>query len=79
MEMVEWISLELVLCHAIIVWIVIEVVNFVLDISLLADINELSLPKTCNVEFPDPDDLLSFKLTICPDEVTNQRAHYHFH
>lgn len=33
-----------------------------------ADINDLSLPKTCNVDFPDPDDLLTFKLIICPDE-----------
>lgn len=35
---------------------------------MLLDINELNLPKTCNTEFPDPDDLLSFKLVICPDE-----------
>lgn len=34
------------------------------------DINELSLPKTCQIVFPDPDDLLTFKLTICPDEVS---------
>ena len=33
------------------------------------DINELELPKTCKTEFPDPDDLLSFKLVIYPDEV----------
>lgn len=33
------------------------------------DINELNLPKTCTTEFPDPDDLLTFKLVICPDEV----------
>ena len=32
------------------------------------DINELELPKTCKTEFPDPDDLLSFKLMIFPDE-----------
>ena len=36
---------------------------------VLSDINELSLPKTCQVDFPDPDDLLSFKLIISPDEV----------
>lgn len=36
----------------------------------LIDINELNLPKTCQVDFPDPDDLLNFKLIICPDEVT---------
>lgn len=34
----------------------------------LADLNELNLPKTCATEFPDPDDLLNFKLVICPDE-----------
>lgn len=27
------------------------------------------MPKTCDTEFPDPDDLLTFKLIICPDEV----------
>lgn len=37
-------------------------------IILVADINDLSLPKTCNTDFPDPDDLLAFKLIICPDE-----------
>ena len=35
----------------------------------LTDINELNLPKTCQMEFPDPDDLLNFKLIISPDEV----------
>lgn len=39
-------------------------------VLLLSDINELNLPKTCGTEFPDPDDLLSFKLIICPDEVS---------
>lgn len=38
-------------------------------ILIFSDINELNLPKTCNTEFPDPDDLLNFKLIICPDEV----------
>jgi hypothetical protein len=37
----------------------------------ISDINELNLPKTCNTEFPDADDLLTFKLIICPDEVRN--------
>lgn len=36
-----------------------------------SDVNELNLPKTCQMEFPDPDDLLNFKLIICPDEVSN--------
>ena len=26
------------------------------------------MPKTCNIEIPDPDDLLNFKLHISPDE-----------
>lgn len=41
---------------------------------LIIDINELNLPKTCTTEFPDPDDLLNFKLIICPDEVSKQTA-----
>ncbi|KAL5502113.1 hypothetical protein EMCRGX_G008836 [Ephydatia muelleri] len=32
------------------------------------DIAELNLPKTCQIEFPDPDDLLNFKIVISPDE-----------
>lgn len=32
------------------------------------DLSELSLPKSCATDFPDPDDLLNFKLTIQPDE-----------
>jgi ubiquitin-conjugating enzyme E2 M len=39
------------------------------QLRITKDINELNLPKTCTTEFPDPDDLLSFKLVICPDEV----------
>ena len=34
------------------------------------DINELNLPKTCSTKFDDPDDLLNFKLSIAPDEVS---------
>ncbi|KAL6031392.1 hypothetical protein STEG23_007033 [Scotinomys teguina] len=34
----------------------------------MEDINELNLPKTCDISFSDPDDLLNFKLVICPDE-----------
>lgn len=37
---------------------------------LFVDLNELQLPKTCQTEFQDPDDLLNFKLIICPDEVS---------
>ncbi|KAF4529730.1 hypothetical protein B566_EDAN017734 [Ephemera danica] len=35
-------------------------------------LNELNLPKTCDTEFPDPDDLLNFKLIISPDEFAPQ-------
>ena len=35
----------------------------------LADLADLNLPKTCQIEFPDPDDLLNFRLIITPDEV----------
>lgn len=35
----------------------------------VADINELNLPKTCEINFPDDDDLLNFRLIISPDEV----------
>jgi len=30
---------------------------------------EMQLPKTCETEFPDKNDLLNFRLHICPDEV----------
>jgi len=38
------------------------------QLRVTKDINELSLPPTCRTEFPDPDDLLNFKLYISPDE-----------
>jgi hypothetical protein len=38
------------------------------QLRITKDINELELPKTCKTEFPDPDDLLTFKLLISPDE-----------
>ena len=38
------------------------------QIRITKDINELELPRTCATEFPDPDDLLNFKLIISPDE-----------
>jgi ubiquitin-conjugating enzyme E2 M len=34
----------------------------------LIDINELNLPRTCTTNFPDPNDLLNFKMIISPDE-----------
>ena len=38
------------------------------QLRLTKDINETSLPSTCQVEFPDKDDLMNFKLQILPDE-----------
>ncbi|CAM9819083.1 unnamed protein product [Lampetra planeri] len=38
------------------------------QLRVTKDINELNLPKTCEVVFPDPDDFLNFRLVICPDE-----------
>ena len=34
------------------------------------DLTELDLPSTMKTHFPDPNDLLNFTLTICPDEGT---------
>lgn len=36
---------------------------------LVSDLTELGLPRTCTTDFPDPNDLLNFKLILCPDEV----------
>lgn len=41
---------------------------FTLAEALFEDINELSLPSTMKIHFPDVDDLLNFTLTIEPDE-----------
>ena len=42
-----------------------------IDVDLCTvDIAELNLPKTCQLDFADPDDLLNFRLIICPDEVS---------
>lgn len=43
--------------------------TFLILNHVYTDINELNLPKTCQMEFPDQDDLLNFKLIISPDEV----------
>jgi ubiquitin-conjugating enzyme E2 M len=40
--------------------------------------NELTLPKTCQLDFPDKDDLLNFKLIICPDEVILLESKFSF-
>jgi len=48
------------------------------QLRITKDINELELPKTCKTEFPDPDDLLSFKLIIFPDEGFYRNGQFHF-
>ena len=49
------------------------------QLRITKDINELELPKTCRTEFPDPDDLLQFKLIIYPDEGFYRGGRFHFH
>ncbi|CAL4147492.1 unnamed protein product, partial [Meganyctiphanes norvegica] len=48
------------------------------QLRITKDINELTLPKTCDTEFPDPDDLLNFKLIIAPDEGGNLTQYHIF-
>eukprot|EP00123_Amoebidium_parasiticum_P006317 comp17296_c0_seq1/m.16433 comp17296_c0_seq1/g.16433 ORF comp17296_c0_seq1/g.16433 comp17296_c0_seq1/m.16433 type:complete len:173 (-) comp17296_c0_seq1:273-791(-) len=48
------------------------------DLRIQKDINDLSLPTTCKVEFPKPDDLLNFELTIRPDEGMYQGGTFRF-
>lgn len=38
-------------------------------VTVFTDLADLNLPKTCQMDFPDPDDLLNFRLVIMPDEV----------
>ena len=42
------------------------------------DISDLVLPNTCKAEFPDPDDLLNFNLTVSPDEGTYKGGRFIF-
>lgn len=48
------------------------------QLRLTRDINETSLPPTCQVEFPDKDDLMNFKLVIRPDEGYYQGGRFVF-
>jgi ubiquitin-conjugating enzyme E2 M len=48
------------------------------QLRITKDINELELPKTCKTDFPDPDDLLSFKLIISPDEGFYRHGQFSF-
>ncbi|OPJ74634.1 transcription intermediary factor 1-beta [Patagioenas fasciata monilis] len=44
------------------------------QLRIQKDINELNLPKTCEIDFSDQDDLLHFRLLICPDEEEQREA-----
>lgn len=48
------------------------------QIRITKDINELELPKTCDTEFPDPNDLLNFRLVISPDEGFYRGGRFNF-
>jgi len=48
------------------------------QLRITKDINELALPKTCKTDFPDPDNLLSFKLKINPDEGFYRHGQFSF-
>lgn len=43
-------------------------------VSPSADLTEMELPGTMRTEFPDPSDVLNFKLTIDPDEGVSALA-----
>eukprot|EP01137_Pigoraptor_chileana_P023834 Opistho-2@90802 len=38
------------------------------QLRIQKDVSDLNVPSTCKIDFPDPDDLLNFQLTIVPDE-----------
>ena len=42
------------------------------------DLSELSLGSTMRIDFPDPDDILNFTLTIEPDEGMYRDGHFTF-
>ncbi len=46
--------------------------------SYLTDLSELSLGQTMSTEFPDPDDILNFVLTIDPDEGMYRTGRFTF-
>ncbi|XP_064635539.1 NEDD8-conjugating enzyme Ubc12-like [Lineus longissimus] len=48
------------------------------QLRVTKDLAELTLPKTCQTEFHDPDDLLNFKLIICPDEGIYRNGRFVF-
>eukprot|EP00126_Sphaerothecum_destruens_P015102 Sdes_comp9018_c0_seq1m439 len=48
------------------------------QLRIQKDINDLELPNTCTVDFPNPDDLLNFTLTISPDEGFYKAGKFRF-
>ena len=38
------------------------------QLRMTKDLTELAVPKTCKIEFEDPDDFLNFRLIVTPDE-----------
>ncbi|KAH6923285.1 hypothetical protein HPB50_026186 [Hyalomma asiaticum] len=42
------------------------------------DVSELDLPSTCQTVFPNPDDLMNFKVIISPDEGLYRRGRFVF-
>eukprot|EP00912_Choanoflagellata_sp_UC4_P000096 UC4_evm3s67 len=42
------------------------------------DHNELKLPDTCKITFPDPDDVMNFNMELCPDEGLYKGGRFHF-
>ncbi|KAH6943857.1 hypothetical protein HPB50_000174 [Hyalomma asiaticum] len=46
------------------------------QLCIALDINELNLPKTCQTEFPEPCDLLNFKLVICSVESFHRNGRF---
>lgn len=48
------------------------------ELTILTDLNELSLGSTMKTEFPNPDDILNFELTIEPDEGMYKGGSFRF-
>ena len=48
------------------------------QLRMTKDFNDLELPKSCNIEFEDPDDLFNFSLVIVPDEGFYRRGKFVF-
>ncbi|KAI5462369.1 ubiquitin-conjugating enzyme/RWD-like protein [Mariannaea sp. PMI_226] len=47
-------------------------------VNMVPDLSELSLGSTMKTDFPDPDDILNFVLTIEPDEGMYRAARFTF-